>query len=126
MNPQIYVLFLLAITDSILTSGPNKISCSILSISNFLLSWTIRFFTGEINQHIRPTQLTNEEIGRLCHVYNYLCQEHPYIASYDYRNPDKKRIVQDSRKLEIDKIEQQILLGPDVRIESVIANKNNT
>ena len=84
------------------------------------------FELTEINQHIRPTQLTNEEIGRLCHVYNYLCQEHPYIASYDYRSPDKKHIVQNSRKLEIDKIEQQILLGPDVKIESVIANKNNT
>lgn len=80
----------------------------------------------EVNPEIVITKVTNEEIGRLCHVYNYICQQHPYIAQYDYRSPDSRKLVEKSRQIELEKIEKQILLGSDVPKESIISNKDNT
>ncbi|VDI65532.1 dimethyladenosine transferase 1, mitochondrial [Mytilus galloprovincialis] len=84
------------------------------------------FELSEVNPNLKPINLTNEEIGRLCHVYNYICEQHPYILSYDYRSPQMKDFVRKARQIEMDKIEQQIILGPSEMTESKIAPENNT
>lgn len=80
----------------------------------------------EVNPDVKPTKLTNEDIGRLCHIYSYICKEHPYIVDYNYRSREMKEVIRHSRDLEVSKIEQQLMLGPNVDTESVIAHSNDT
>jgi len=43
------------------------------------------FQRADINPHLRPFQLTLPEIGRICHAYNEIIQQHPSYASYNNR-----------------------------------------
>ncbi|XP_045160524.2 dimethyladenosine transferase 1, mitochondrial-like [Mercenaria mercenaria] len=55
---------------------------------------------ARINPERKSTDFNINQIGRICHAYNKICQRLPYIYHYDYRNPKSKKEYEQICKLE--------------------------
>ena len=49
------------------------------------------FKLSDLNPHMRPFELSVEDIHRLCSAYVYLLEKHPEIK--DYNNRESKRVL---------------------------------
>ncbi|GAB1601653.1 dimethyladenosine transferase 1, mitochondrial-like [Argonauta hians] len=48
-----------------------------------------------IKPEIRSYNLSIEELGKMCHLYNDICQSYPSIMSYDYRAMPTERLAKE-------------------------------
>ncbi|KAL3867734.1 hypothetical protein ACJMK2_040597 [Sinanodonta woodiana] len=75
---------------------------------------TARMFEeADVSPDILARRLSVEEVGRLCHVYNKICQENPGIYEYNFRDPEYIELYRKRRSIELAKIEDQILHGEE-------------
>lgn len=45
------------------------------------------FELADLDYHIRPFQINNEEFARLCYAYKVICDKYPEVENYDFRAP---------------------------------------
>ena len=57
-------------------------------------------YRAEVDPHQRSYQFSIEEINRLCHVYQDICNRLPYLYDFDYRNPKSLRDYKAIREVE--------------------------
>ncbi|PVD23825.1 hypothetical protein C0Q70_17099 [Pomacea canaliculata] len=67
------------------------------------------FEETNVRPEARSFQLSIEQVGRLCHAYNNICQHNADIYTYDYRSQENARQVRKKNQIQLEKFEAEIL-----------------
>lgn len=67
------------------------------------------FEETNVKPEARSFQLSIEQVGRLCHAYNNICQHNADIYTYDYRSQENARQVRKKNQIQLEKFEAEIL-----------------
>ena len=86
----------------------NLISFSTLFPPNLYYLTSDILKQSDVNPKLRSYGLSNEEIGRLCQVYEFYCNKHTNLFDYDYRSKESRKEIKEHRMLKHKKEDHKV------------------